>query len=446
MKIVIALLAAAAAIAQQPVGDGRADDTAALQAALDRTGTLSLRKGTYRISRSLIVDLSKVAPASIQGDGAATLFHTGAGPAIYLKGTHTGTAGPNTLSPRVSGAERGPSIQGIAIVGAGAGPGDGIRAEGTIEATFSKVLIQGLRHGIVLTGRNRNVIISDVNIYANSGVGVLLENLNLHQVNVGNSHISYNRGGGIVVRDSEVRNLQIANCDIEANMATGGPPTANLLFDTQRGSIREGAITGCTLQHDGKAKGSANIWFQGSGPQAPQKVGFFSIANSTISDADYNIRLRYARGVNITGNTLAEGYSYNLLVEDSSNITVGPNTMDQNPDYDQGTFTNAVVFDRSSDINISGLHIARSRRAAAALALRNSHHANISGCTILDSDGVGVLLDNVEWTRVSGCVIDDRRPETKSFTAVRVTKGKNNQVEGILTPGKLDLAADAIKR
>ncbi|CAN5173200.1 hypothetical protein BH23VER1_BH23VER1_36100 [soil metagenome] len=46
-------------------------------------------------------------------------------------------------------------------------------------------------------GRNRNVIISHCHIYHNSGVGIYLEGLNLHQISVVGSHISYNRLGGI---------------------------------------------------------------------------------------------------------------------------------------------------------------------------------------------------------------------------------------------------------
>jgi hypothetical protein len=228
-----------------------------------------------------------------------------------------------------------------------------------------------------------------------------MEKLNLHQVNISNSHISYNDGGGIVVRDSEVRNLQIGTCDIEANMVKGGPPAANLLLDRRSGSIREGAITGCTLQHTADIAGSANIRFLGAGTKVRNKVGFFSIADNVISEAMANIHLRHARGVNITGNTFAVGMDHNLLVEESSDIVVGPNTMDQNPDYDRYKSRNAVVFEGSSDCSIHGLHINRSRPLEAAIVVRQGRRFHITGATILDS-GPGILLDRVEWTRVSG--------------------------------------------
>lgn len=428
------LLLCAAAQAQSlgelgAAGDGKADETAALQRAVNARGAVRLPRGVYRITRPLVIDLDQAGPASICGDGTATIVMAGPGPAIDIRGTHKGTAAPQTITAAVRDRQRTPTIDGIEIAGAHPEAG-GIRLQGTFQATLTRVSVRNVRTGVLLTGRNRNVILSECHIYNNRGAGILLENVSLHQVNIGNCHISYNGGGGIVVRASEVRNLQIGTCDIEANMGVGGP-TANLLFDTRSGSIREGAITGCTLQHSGNVAGSANIRFLGAGPKAPQKVGFFSIADNTLSDTRVNIHLRYARGVNITGNTFAVGFEHNLLVEDSSNIVVGPNSMDQNPDYDQKDFRNAVVFANSSDCTIQGLHINRSRAVDAALVVRGSKRFHISGATILDS-GVGILLDHVEWTRVSDCLIHDRNP-----VAVRVTGGHHNQVREILSPGKV---------
>lgn len=115
---------------------------------------------------------------------------------------------------------------------------------------LSRVGVRGCWHGIHLVGRNRNVILSECQIYDNDGVGVYMENLNLHQINIANCHISYNDAGGVVARNSEIRNLQIGTCDIEGNM--GGPgsqPTANVFLDSTGSSIGEVAIVGCTIQH-----------------------------------------------------------------------------------------------------------------------------------------------------------------------------------------------------
>ncbi len=449
MRVAAAWLLAAALLRAAPSadvrdfgarGDGRADDTAAIQKAVDSgRGAIFLSKGAYRITAPVLLDLARSGPLGVRGDGTATLIMAGEGPAIDIVGSHKTSADPKGVLPVTATRERAPLIDGFSIRGEHAAA-VGIRARGTIHANFSRLLLTGLRDGIVLTGLNRNVLVSEVNVYDNSGVGILLEKLNLHQVNIVNSHVSYNKRGGIVVRESEIRNLQISACDIEANMVPGGPPSANVLFDTRGGSIREGAIAGCSIQHYGKAKGSANIRFIGE-EKAPRKVGFFSIGDNMISDADVNIHLRHARGVNITGNTFALGFSHNLLVEGSSNVALGPNTMDQNPDYDQAGFRNTVEFLDSSDSSIHGLAINRSRGSEAALIVRRSHHFQIVDASILDSDGAGILLDNVEWTRVAGCMIHDRRPETRDPAAIRVVGGRNLRLESNMTHGRVDAPA-----
>ncbi len=428
------------------IGDGSADDTPAFQKAADAAqGAIEIPRGVYRLTRTVTLDTARDGPAGIRGDGTGTIRMAGPGPAFLLKGTHTGTADPKTAAPAIWERQRMPLLDGFVIEGAHP-EADGIRIEGSMKPTVTRVLIRRVRHGIVLTGRNRNVIVSDCHIYDNHGVGILMERLNLHQVNITGCHVSYNRSGGIVVRDSEIRNLQITGSDLEGNMSADGPPAANLLLDTRNGSIREGAVTGCTLQHDGKAPGSANIRMLGAGPRAPNKVGFFSIADNTLSDVAINIHLRHARGVNITGNTFAMGFEHNLLVEESSNIVLGPNSMDQNPDYDQGVCRNDVVFLDSADSSIHGLHINRSRGKEASLVLRRCRRFHVTGTTILDSDGAGILLDEVEWVRVAGALIHDFRPGGAGRSAIQVIGGSHNSIEGISSQGKTNLPPRSVRK
>lgn len=44
-----------------------------------------------------------------------------------------------------------------------------------------------------------------------------MDRINLHQINITGNHISYCKRGGIVVRESEIRNIQIVGNDIEYN-------------------------------------------------------------------------------------------------------------------------------------------------------------------------------------------------------------------------------------
>src|SRR6185437_12350490 len=186
-------------------------------------------------------------------------------------------------------------------------------------------VIREVRHAVHLTTRNRNIVISNCNLYHNRGIGVFYDHVNLHQSNIVGCHISYNAGGGVVTRGGEVRNIQIGTCDIESNMAPDAEPSANVLLDNTGGSTDEVAIIGCTLQHNSKSAGSANIRVIGAGITSsknptPTEEGHIAIVGNALSDVKVNIHLDHARGVTITGNTFWEGFEHDLLIENSQCI------------------------------------------------------------------------------------------------------------------------------
>src|SRR6266545_1205660 len=179
-------------------GDG-ADDTEAIQKAVNAAainGMVQFPKGNYRITKTITVDLTKTGTVALKGDGTARIVMAGEGPALKFVGTHAGTADPKTVKPAVWG-ERMPTVEGIEFVGDHANA-DAIEASGTMQLVVSRVLIRKCRHGVHLTGRNRNVIISDCQIYDNRGIGIFLDAVNLHQINVTGCHVSYCDLGGIV--------------------------------------------------------------------------------------------------------------------------------------------------------------------------------------------------------------------------------------------------------
>ena len=84
------------------VGDGKTDVTAAIQKLVDApVGVLRFPTGQYRLTKPVVIDLNKVGPTSISGDGTATILMEGAGPAFHFIGTHNGTASPKTVQPVV---------------------------------------------------------------------------------------------------------------------------------------------------------------------------------------------------------------------------------------------------------------------------------------------------------------------------------------------------------
>jgi parallel beta-helix repeat protein len=424
-------------------GDGRTDDTAALQQAIDSgLGHIELSKGTYRLTKSLVVDLDKVGFTSFSGHGVARLVMAGAGPAIHFKGTHEGSAAPEDFKPNVWDRQRMPQVDGLEIIGAHA-EADGIEATGTMQLTITRTTVRDCRHAIHLTVRNRNILITDCHLYHNRGIGVFYDNVNLHQSNIVGSHISYNAGGGVVSHGGNVRNLHIGTCDIESNMSSKSTSTANVWLDSTGGSIGEVAITGCTIQHSSKAPDCANIRIQGAGSDPAllkrgagelTREGHITIGNNIFSDIQINIHVQDARGVTITGNTFWEGFQHDLLVERSSNIVVIGNNFDRNPRYlvngFAGAENNGLTFKDCRDSKLGDNVISGVWRKRAAVDLQNCERFNVTGNTILDNDGIGLLLEDVAKSLISNNLIrDDRDKEIRSQEpALKVQGGSENLI------------------
>jgi hypothetical protein len=417
------------------VGDGTTDNTEAIRQLLRRDGTVAFPRGVYRITAPLVIELTGGGPAAITAAGNATLVMDGPGPAIRFVGTHLeGTAAPKSFKPGVWDRERTPTVSGLEIVGKHP-EADGIEAEGTFQLTLERVTIRECRHGVHLVKRNRNVLISASHIYNNRGIGIYLDHLNLHQINVAGSHVSYCRQGGIVSVGGEVRNLQVSGCDIEGNMGKDEKPTANILLDSTGGSIAEVAITGCTIQHESPAPDSANVRILGEGvgglKNVPGKTkeGHVVIAGNVFSDVKVNVDVQHARGVTITGNTFWMGYEYNLRVEHSEHVVVGPNDFQRNPRYDYGDATttrNAILFRDCADCTLTGLHVHNVRGVPAAVALESCRRFNVVGCTVLDCEAIGLRLKDVTDSRVSDCLIRNDLEGDKKGRAFVVEGGRGN--------------------
>ncbi len=421
----VAIMASVApAFAQQSwvvnlVGDGKADETTTIQRAVDaKVGSLRFPKGTFRITRPIVIDLDKVGNTSVSGDGVARILMDGPGPAFRFVGTHEGTASPTTFDNKVWIRQHSPMVDAIDIVGSHP-DACGVEASGTMQLTLTRLVVRECLHGVHLIKRNRNVTLSECHLYDNLGVGVFLDRLNLHQINIANCHISYNDGGGVVARQSEIRNLQIGTCDIEANM--GGPgstATANILLDSAGSSIGEVAIVGCTIQHSHDAPQSANIRINGfsneRGFTEERRHGNVTISDNVLSDVQVNIALTNVRAATISGNTIWKGYTSNLIVDRCKNIVVSGNVFDRNPRYHYGDGSDAkmgMYFVDSSDCTLNANHLSGVVHSEAAVVVRRCDRFNITNATILDYGKCGLLLDGVSNSRVSDCLIRDDRED-----------------------------------
>jgi len=445
MRPLLALLALTTVLtAQTLVGDGQADDTAALQKLVDTQGSVRLPKGRYKLTKTVTVDLAKTGYAALSGDGTAQLIMAGPGPALRFVGTHDKSADPWNIKPPVWEQQRAPSVTGLEIVGAHA-EADGIEATGTMQLTLDRVIIRECRHAIHLTKNNRNLIISACQLYHNSGIGVFYDDVNLHQSNIVGSHISYNGGGGVVSRGGNVRNLQIGTCDIEHNHDPKGPPAANVELNSTGGSIGEVTITGCTLQHTHKAPGSANIRILGAGTdeslarrggRPTTREGNVTITGNVFSDVEVNVEIVHARGVTLSANTFWEGFAHDLLVEDSANVVISGNNFDRNPRYlvngNGLAEKNGIVLRRIEDASFSDNLVVGVHGKEAAVDVEDCSRLRLTNNSILDSDGAALRLTRLKRSLVTGNLLRDDREEsarTKSPFLV-VTEGESNLITG----------------
>jgi hypothetical protein len=220
-----------------------------------------------------------------------------------------------------------------------------------------------------------------------------------------------------------------------------------VLIDSSGGSNAEVAITGCTIQHNHVAPSSANIRIKGPSEKKVKDTdemrdGHVTITGNVMSDVKVNVHLDHARGVVMTGNTCWTAYEHNLLVEHSRAVTIGPNNFDRNPRYaaeEKPETTNAILFRDSSDCTLTGFTVTRTRAAPAGVTLERCDRFNVGNLTILDCDGVGLLLADVMNARIGGCLIRDDRPKAESLS-MKATGGRGNMIAGNLLGRPADIA------
>ncbi len=421
------------------IGDGKTDDTAAIQHAVDEAaGLIEFSPGTYVISRPIRFELTKCGRIGVHGSGGtAKVAMAGPGPAFDFIATHAKTADPAGFRPEEWHKERMPMVRDIEIEGRHA-KANGIRIKGVMQPTITGVLIREVHTAIHITDRARNVLISHCHIYHNTGVGVHLESVNLHQTVITGSHISYCARGGIRIEDSEIRNLQITGNDIEYNNAKSHQgadneaPTGEIFVDVRKGSVREGTIYSNTIQATYSPNG-ANIRFIGRGDGMNHKAGMWTISGNLIGSQAYNVHLESSRGVTITGNHMYSAHRRNVLVENSRNIVLTGNCFGHNPDYKDKEICTGLEINNSEDCVISAMQVEDCRAGqntvagapqserSALVQIRDSRRVNITGIQLTNPSPRGFDLERCSDTVIANCTVLETREDSKLDASIRWT-------------------------
>ena len=452
-------------------GDGVADDTAALQHTLDSgDGVLRLNKGTYRITKPLVLDLTKTGFGAVRGEsGTSRIVMAGAGPAIRVIGDHQGTASPSSVQPHTWDKERFPTITGIEIVGEHP-DSVGIELRKTMKCVISQVLVRRCRIGVHLVERNRDFLLTDSHLYDNHEIGLFFDRCNLHQIIVHGCHISWNKVAGIKALGGDVHNLQIVGNDIEYNNATAGdrsskpladlsqhPSGSEILFDATDGVISEVAISGNTIQATVQT-GGANIRIVGAEVERPQRADapktqkvdtahLINITGNVLGSQWRAVELRNVSRVTITGNTIYDSADLSVFAAKSAGIVVSGNAFvwrgnDSEPPKD------GLRFEDCDNVLLSGLATQRfcagSAERGAAVTFVRCSDCGVSDCQILDPLHRGLELEDCVRCRVANNTIVDRRASPSMKHAIRVLgQSRDNLITGNILGGATEKLLDA---
>ena len=451
------------------VGDGITDDTESLQHAIDSgDGVVRLNKGTYRITKPLVLDLTKTGFGTVRGEGGSSrIVMAGAGPAIRVIGDHRGTASPGTVQPHTWNKERFPTINGIEIVGDHPNA-VGIELRKTMKCVISQVLVRRCRIGVHLVERNRDFVLTDSHLYDNHEIGLLFDRCNLHQTIVHGCHISWNKVAGIKSLGGDVHNLQIVGNDIEYNNATAGNPSqpqadlvehpggSEIWFDATDGVISEVTISSNTIQATVQT-GGANIRVVGTDVQRPQPADtpkaqksdtahLINITGNVLGSQWRAVELRNVSRVTITGNTIYDSADLSLFAAHSAGIVVSGNTfawrgLDSEPTKD------GLRFEDCDNVLLSGLSTQRfcagSVERGAAVTFVRCSDCGISDCQLLDPLHRGLELEDCVRCRVANNTIVDRRSQSTMRHAIRILgQSRDNLIIGNILSGATDKLLD----
>src|SRR5699024_7364728 len=169
----------------------------------------------YVTDGTVTADVSKV--RGIEGQNSLIEIKDSDVDVLKYKGCKTtGSANPREpLNIELSYTEMNPFIRDLRIGSSkGSYIGNGIVFDGTYGLRVDGCHLFNLRHGIKVVGLNRNFILSNNNIWNNSGYGVFWDNTNVHQQNLTGNHISYCLLA-LYLENSDMHNLQVIGNDIE---------------------------------------------------------------------------------------------------------------------------------------------------------------------------------------------------------------------------------------
>lgn len=424
-------------------GDGKTDDTAALQHAIDQTsGLIDFPSGIFVIKKTLVVDLGKKGPLSIRGAaGATSIVMKAPGPAFRLIGSHKGTADPKSWTDKTRLQERFPNVTGIEIRGEHP-DAVGIELVETAKPTIQNVFIRECRVGIHVRQRNRDILIADSHIYNNEDYGLFLDHVNLHQMNVCGCMFSYNKGASIAMIGGDLHNLQFTGNDIEYSHSFDlkRPDSSDVLIDARNGIASEITFASNTIQGKASVNG-ANVRILGRIDQEGfPSARLIAITGNILGSQSTSVQMQFAQRVTLVGNTIYDGHTAGLKAKDCDGLVIANNVhgwshQPKLPRPDHYELESCV------GVSISGevfQHAGGGEgESTGVIILKNCRDVAIGQVVIRNPKERGILIENSSAVTVSGCTITTDIKDNLVAAIKIAGQSKNIAVSGnVLSSGR----------
>ncbi|MFM7317662.1 MAG: right-handed parallel beta-helix repeat-containing protein [bacterium] len=424
-------------------GDGKTDDTAALQHAIDQSsGLIEFPSGTFLIKKTLVVDLTKKGPMSIRGAaGSTSIVMKGPGPAFRLVGSHKGTADPKSWTDKTRLQERFPNVTGIEIRGEHP-DAIGIELIETAKPTIQNIFIRECRVGIHVRQRNRDILIADSHIYNNEDYGLFLDHVNLHQMNVCGCHISYNKGAAIAMIGGDLHNLQFTGNDIEYSHSADlkRSDSSDILIDARNGIASEITFASNTIQGKASVNG-ANVRILGRiDAEGFPSARLIAITGNILGSQSTSVQMQFAQRVTLTGNTIYDGHTAGLKAIDCDGLVIANNVhgwshQPKSPRPDHYELERCVGVSITGEVfqNAGGTE----GENTGVICLKDCREVALGQLVIRNPRKRGIRIENSSVITVSGCTITTDRKEELSASIELTGQSTDIVVSGnVLAAGR----------
>ena len=288
------------------IGDGKTDDTVAFQKASQENGVLRLdSEKTYLINKTIVLDLNKI--NGIQANNAKILISEDV-PAFHLKGNKVdgGAEPPSNLGLE---HEFSAVIDGLHVYSKNH-IGTALVLDGTFGVNISNSHFYNLKTGIELINKNRNVIITENQIWDVAEYGIHYNNSNAHQSIISNNHVSYAKIA-IFFENGDVHNTQMNSNDIEVGHSVNNNTLSaiKVICDKLNSQFSQAQIVGNSIEDHFLAKeGIVNLYAESMdtsqirADQVPY-IGMIELVANEFSGSSNALILENINDLIVNGNT-----------------------------------------------------------------------------------------------------------------------------------------------